>query len=527
MAVLASTGTDQPSDRSVRLLIPALGLGLAAVIAATARWGPDWPAQEFRAWSAHQHGITAWTNQWYSGQALPGYSVTYPAIAAQLGAAVTGVFAVVVATLGAMRMAPTNTRYLRVGYLVSVGLVLAADLLIGQVPYLVGVAFGVWAFWALRTGRPLAAAALAALSSLSSPLAAAFLLLAIPALVSAYGWRRAASFGTAVAGLAVSVFFSGASGQFMFVPKTFLWTVAFAVLAVALPRREDRAIRILGLTYAAAAIALVVVPNPIGGNLARFGQLLALPLAWHLLPRLRWRNRGVSVLLIAGAAVWPIFPSVTSIGHGAADPSQSRAYYRGLLGFLHTQDPRSGRLEVVFTREHWESLWVAQAFPLARGWERQTDLGVNAVLYRHSLSAGAYRRWLDDNAVSLVALPNVPIDFGGQAELTLLQRPPSYLVPVWHDANWQVWRVRASQALVTGPATLRTLGAASLALDFTHAGTATVRIRGSGMWSVTRGKGCVSHDQDGWLTVQTAGPGPIAVHASVSLGALGAGPRCS
>jgi hypothetical protein len=69
--VLASTGTDQPSDRSVRLLIPALGLVLAAVIAATARWGPDWPAQEFRAWSAQQHGITAWTNQWYSGQAGP------------------------------------------------------------------------------------------------------------------------------------------------------------------------------------------------------------------------------------------------------------------------------------------------------------------------------------------------------------------------------------------------------------------------------------------------------------------------
>ena len=76
-------------------------------IATSARWGPDWPAQEYRAWSAAHNGLTAWTNGWYSGQALPGYSVLYPAVSSVLGAALTGLLAVVVAAAGAYRLAPS------------------------------------------------------------------------------------------------------------------------------------------------------------------------------------------------------------------------------------------------------------------------------------------------------------------------------------------------------------------------------------------------------------------------------------
>jgi hypothetical protein len=515
--LLLSRGTVSRRARWVDSGVAALGVLLAATIAAFARWGPDWPAQEFRAWSAQHDGLTAWTNWWYSGQALPGYSVIYPAVSSHLGAAVTGVAAVLVATIGASRLAPSSGSRLRLGYHVSVALVLAADLLIGQVPYLVGVAFAVWGLWAVRVHRPLAATVLAAGASLSSPLAGAFVLLAIPALVSAYGWRRATPFTAAVAGVAVSVVVGGASGAFPFSSRVFLWTAAFAAAAIAVGFRRNPVLRTFGVTYAIAAVGAFLVPNPIGGNLARLGQLVALPLVWHVLPQfagVRWR-RSVSVVLIAFGGLWPIWPSITSMARGAADPSQSRVYYAGVLGFLRTQDPAKGRLEIVFTREHWESLWVAQHFPLARGWERQTDMSQNAVLY-HPITATSYRHWLDDNAVSLVALPRVPIDFGGKAESALLAHPPSYLIPVWHDANWRVWRVRNAQGIVSGPATLVTLGAASVVLDFRGSGTATVHVRSSQMWGVTDGEACISNNRNGWVTVTSPHPGRVTLRARVS-----------
>lgn len=511
--------------RRPQSLVVAAGLALAAVIAVAARWGPDWPAQEFRAWSARYDGLAVWTNRWYSGQALPGYSVIYPMLSARLGAAVTGVAAVAAATFGAARMAPLVGSYRRIGYLCSVALVLAADLLIGQVPYLVGVAFGVWSFWAVQNRRPVLATLLAAASGLSSPLTGAFLLLVVPAAITAFGWRRAAPFAAGLAGIAVSVSTGGSGGPFPFTRQVFAWTAVFAALCVILPTREHRALRILGLSYGLAAVLLFAVANPIGGNFARLGQLLALPLAWHALPTMR-KLRSRTFVIIALAALWPTWPALTSIAKGAADPSQRAAYYRDLVAFLHTEDPTHGRLEIVFTREHWESSWVARAFPLARGWERQTDMRFNSVLYR-PLSSQTYRRWLSDNGVSLVALPNVPIDYGGTAESLLLEHPPSYLSPVWHDRNIRVWRVRAPHPLATGSAQLTSLGAASFALDFRSPGSATVRIHSSAMWAITAGRGCVSRDRHGWLVVTSRSSGSLTVRARLRVTDLATTSRCS
>jgi hypothetical protein len=384
----------------------------------------------------------------------------------------------------------------------------------------------VWAFVALRTRHGFVAAALAAACSLSSPLPGSFLLLIAPAVATAFGWRRALAFAPALVGVGVSALYGGADGPFPFLGRILVYSIVFAAVAVVLVPRENRPVRVLGLTYGVAAIAAFIVPNPVGGNLGRLGQLIALPMLWHVLPRLRHRGRKLVTVLVVLAAVWPVWPSLTSIGRGAADPSQSREYYAGLLGFLRTQDPTAGRLEVVFTREHWESLYVAQAFPIARGWERQTDLGTNHVLYQ-PISAAAYRRWLDDNGVSLVALPNVPIDFGGKPEATLLRKPPSYLVPVWHDQNWRVWRVQGATGLVTGPATIHALGAASFVLDFARPGRATVRIRANSMWTVSSGEGCVTSDSAGWLDVTAAVAGPLTLRARMGLPTAAAAARCS
>ena len=506
------------------VVVSGAGVVLAALIATLARWGADWPAQEFRAWSARHDGLTTWTNRWYAGQPLPGYSVVYPVISSVLGAALTGLAAVLLATLGAARLAPV-TPFRRIGYLASVALVLSADLLIGQVPYLVGVAAGVWAVWAARERRPVLSGLLAVGCALSSPLAGAFVLLCIPALACALGLRRTAPLLGASIGIVVSSLLGGASGPFPFAPRVFFWTVCFAALAIVLPSRSGRPVRVLGITVGLTALASLLVANPIGGNIARLGQLVALPLVWHSWPVLRWRRPPVAIVLCALAALWPTWPAGGTL-HNAADPSRQRSYYAGLIRFLHTQDPRRGRLEFVFSRNHWESLFVAQAFPIARGWERQTDLKVNEQLY-DPLTPQSYRKWLNDNAVSLVAISRAPVDFGGRAEAALLRKPPAYLQPVWHDRNIRVWRVEGANPLITGPAQLAQLGAASVTVRFTAAGTAVIRVRASSQWVVRRGEACVSHDRDGWLTVSAGKPETVRLDAQLGLHDLGSAGSCS
>ena len=42
----------------------------------------------------------------------------------------------------------------------------------------------------------------------------------------------------------------------------------------------------------------------------------------------------------------------------------------------------------------------------------------------------------------------------------------------------------------------------------------------SPFWQVTAGRACLREGPDGWMTVQTAGPGPVTVTARWSLSAV-------
>ena len=44
---------------------------VSVLVAWLARWGPDWPAQEFRAWIAGHDGLSLWTIRWYGGRRSP------------------------------------------------------------------------------------------------------------------------------------------------------------------------------------------------------------------------------------------------------------------------------------------------------------------------------------------------------------------------------------------------------------------------------------------------------------------------
>ena len=113
---------------------------------------------------------------------------------------------------------------------VAVVATLTVALVIGQIPFLLGVALGVSAVVALlnvpgRRGWVLAAS-LALACSLASPLPGALLLLVAAGLSANVPWRRLTALGAAVGGLVVAVAVGGAGG-----PMPFPWTSLTCTLA--------------------------------------------------------------------------------------------------------------------------------------------------------------------------------------------------------------------------------------------------------------------------------------------------------
>jgi hypothetical protein len=509
--------------RATRPNAAATAAAMAAVamcVVSFARWGPDWPAQEFRAQLARTSAFLLWNDNWYAGHALPGYSVLYPVVAHTLGAGGTGVVAAVLAACVAPRLLPADTpRARRALFVVAVVLTLSAALVIGQIPFLLGVAAGVSAVVALRTVAGAAgwalAAALALASSLASPLAGALLLLVAGGLSAFLGWRRTAALAPAVGGMAVALAVGGAGGPMPFPWTTLGCTFIFCAVLWAVVPPELAGMRAFTLrfvpVYAVAAAACFAFPNPVGGNIARLSQVMALPCAAALVSRRSNRRLLGTATALALAMVWTAQPAESSLFGSSRQPSRTAPYYSGLLAFLGTQ-PATGRLEIPFTHDHWEAAYVAPHYPLARGWERQTDLADNSVLY-DPLTAASYESWLHENAISLVALPDVPLDTGGRAEAAVLRHPPSYLHLVWQDAHWRVWSVTGSPPLATGAGTVVDVGTQELTLRMTRPGVTVVRIHASRLWQVVDGEACVGATSSGWLTVTAQQPEVVVVAA--------------
>jgi hypothetical protein len=296
--------------------------------------------------------------------------------------------------------------------------------------------------------------------------------------------------------------------------------VAIGGFALLLLRSDSALVRRGAVLYALAGLALYAVPHPIGGNVERLGAIFAGPVAaYELVHRDRLRRR----LLAAGALpmlAWQLAPIPDAVATSYS-PSAHSSYYTGLVHYLDRHGARTQRIEVPLTRARWETDYLATAFALARGWERQVDIEHNAVLYRPGLSAADYYDWLHDNAVHWVALPDVALDASETGERRLLTGPTlPYLALVWRDAHWRLWEVRDATSLVSGPAVLTSLDVSAFTLRATGAGTATVLLRWTRFWQVTSGDACVAPTPDGWTAVTLFGPGNVTVKAVVNPGTL-------
>lgn len=505
-------------DRHPALLTLVVGLGVLLLPVS----GPDLPAAEYRTELARQHGLLAFDSSWYGGHSPIGYSVLFPLLAALVGVALTGLLAAVLSSWAAGRLVPeqglAGARWCRLSFAVAT----CADLVVGRLPFALGLALGMVALVLLRDHRLFWAAAAAAGCSLASPLAGFFLLLIGVVWLGRVRWRELLVLSPAVLGSLIAAPYGGGGGRFPFPAGTFLALACFVVLGLVFVPRTHVLVRRGLVAYAITATALFVVPNPIGGNITRLGTLVAVPLALYVL--LSSRRRAWLLALAVPLAVWQLAPVTGAVAASAQDPSRSPAYYTGLLDYLHHQPDSSGRLEIPFTREHWEADYVAEQYPLARGWDRQLDLQHNQVLYA-PLTSRSYHRWVDQNAVDLIALPDVPLDSSGRYEAALLRRGLPWVTPVWSDAHWQVWRVRNSVPLVSGPASMLAQTVSTATLDVTAPGWVTLRIRYSSVWRTQDPTMCVQADPQGWIEFYAVNPGIVTLDTGL-LAPLSRQPAC-
>lgn len=174
----------------------------------------------------------------------------------------------------------------------------------------------------------------------------------------------------------------------------------------------------------------------------------------------------------------------------AAGQELPAAGYAPLLAALPPE--QSGRVEVVPLRNHGEAAIVARHSLLARGWERQVDVAQNAVLYRAAVDPDVYHRWLDERAVSYVALADAPLDWSTQAEVALLARAPDYLEPVAVGGRWHLWRVRDPVPLADPPARVLAADGAGVTLVAAAPSSSTLRLRWSRLLVVSSGAACLA-----------------------------------
>jgi hypothetical protein len=218
---------------------------------------------------------------------------------------------------------------------------------------------------------------------------------------------------------------------------------------------------------------------------------------------------------------------VSDVWSAASNPATNPGYYRPLLRFLARQAGPPFRIEIPFTASHWEADVVGSRFALARGWERQLDIADNPIFYGGRLDAATYRGWLHEDAIRFVALADAPLDSSAVREAALIRHGLPYLRLVMRSAHWQVYAVAHPTPIVSGVATLRTLGTDTLALTAGSPGAALVRVRFSPYWALGRGSGCVGADGP-WTRLELTRPGPVALVMRFAMGRIGAtSPRCS
>ena len=435
---------------------------------------------------------------WYGGIHPYGYSVLSPYVMALLGVALSGLVAAVAAAVLLARLLRDTAHPAAGAY--TGAFFSVADVVSGRTTFALGAAVALGALLVLP--RLVPAAALAVLTGLFSPVAAAFLGLAAAVLVlnrMRGGWT--VGIATALPVAALGFLFPSGGLQPYEVGSAPYAVVAGLVLALL---THSHVLRVGALMYALAAAFLLLSPDPFGSNILRLGLLLAAPLVLATATE-HWRI----VIPVAAVLVWwQVQPPYADI-RAKAPPS-----FGMLNAALVGLDVK--RVEVVPLRDHGEAAYVAPVVPLARGWSRQIDTARNTLFYRRGLSATDFRQWLIDNRVDAVALaPEWRADGGGRRERSLLLiGSVRDLQRVWAGDGWIVWRFRAAKPIAGAPVEVVDTDRTTITLRSADAANVSLAVRWS-RWLSLSGPACIERRGD-TARVRFSGPGTAVLSSSLT-----------
>ena len=482
-------------------------------------WGPrtaDLAAHQFRADLFAREGFTIWNGQWYGGHHTPAYSVLSPPLAWLL----TPRLLLALAAVGSAALFEPLVRH-RFGDAGRWGAIFfgfgAATLLFtSRLPFALGVFFGLAAVLALQRRRRFLAALMALMSTLSSPVAGLFLALAgLTYALVVRGREREAQVTDGVfvilAALVPSLFLTVAfpeGGYASFPLSVYAPIPLVAVPAAVLLWRRERMLATGAALYAAGATLALVVENPMGSNSGRLGALFAGPLLLCA-AQAHWRRPPAVLLAVAVVALagWQWSGAVRDVIKYVEDPAAKKGYFEPLKQFLATL-PDQRRIEIPFTRSHWEASDIAGDSQLARGSLRQLDRGSNPVFYQGPLTDLTYASWLSDNAVRYVALPSALPDSHSYAERALIERGLPYLRQRWSSSDWRVYEVTLPAPIVISRASanvqLEQFGSDQLLLRVVRPGEALLRVRWTPYWYFEGG--CVQREGE-WTRISARSRG--------------------
>jgi hypothetical protein len=478
-------------------------------------WEPrtvDLAAHTFRADLFGEEGFTIWNGQWYGGHHTPAYSIISPPLAWLLGPPL----ALAVAAVASAALFPPLARgafgdeQARWGSL-WFGIATATLLFTARLPFALGVAFGLAALLALQRRHYAWAIVFAALCPLGSPVAGLFLAMAgVAFALAARGDRTKRYEGLAIAAAAFvpPLFLAWAFPEGGWAPFPFtayLPIPGFALACLIVLPREQRALRWGALLYGVGATVALLIETPMGGNAVRLGALFGGPVLLCALwgrPIMR-RLWAVPFLAVGFAALafWQWSPAVRDVIKYIEDPAAKSDYFEPLRAFLYTL-PDQRRVEIPFTRSHWEGAEVATTVPLARGWLRQLDTGLHPIFYKGEISGLTYASWLADNAVRYVALPSAKPDKSSYRERALIEQGLPYLRLRWKSREWRVYEVLLPAPIVIpqrdANIVLEQMQSDELLLDVKTPGEAIVKVRWTPYWFASNA--CVEPNGD-WTRV--------------------------
>ena len=477
------------------------------------RVGTDLSAALARATWANRYPASGYLFSWYGGFHPASYSLLAPYVLSFVGTRLAMAMAVVIsAVLLSLLLIRHDVPRPRAAA-VWVAIALLTELSAGRAAFTLGLAAGLGCVAAAdvatssmpsmprtwKSARLAAAGALALLCCLLSPVAAVFLFVVAGAFAIGRYWPRAIVIAVAAGvPLGVMALFSDGGAQPLSA-QNWLPPLLAVVAVLLLVSRRWRLLRAGAIIYGLGVLLTLAVPSLIGSNVARLGELLAGPI---LVGFGSARRRWPLGLALAGAAIWQVAQPIADLGQGNAPPyaPQTAALVRE-LGMLHAD---TARVEAVPQYGHWESQELASAVPLARGWERQLDIERNPLFYGGVLTPAEYHGWLRSNAVRYVAISAATPDPAAVAEAATVRAGQPWLILVWHNAYWRLYRVLGSDPLAGAPAVVTSTTPAQITLRMSRAGTTIVRVHWS---SLLRAEGAVVTQAGPWtrLTVRHAG----------------------